>query len=152
DSFALERSRSALERAGSGGMGLVAFAARDPRGALHGALLLHAELVTLNGRPGDRQMPARGERLLRQLALRLGDGAPQVTTQGAVGFGNASSLVLYVQQLLKLGASGRTRRFEVLLRTRDSASGAPTLPQDMIAEAEDPASGGQLDRAVLGEL
>src|SRR5690606_2420098 len=94
----------------------------------------------------------RGERLLRQLALRLGDGAPQVTTQGAVGFGNASSLVLYVQQLLKLGASGRTRRFEVLLRTRDSASGSPTLPLEMIVEAEDPASGGQLDRAVLGEL
>src|SRR5690606_28008447 len=97
DSFALEPSRAALERSGSGGMGLVAFAARDPRGALHGALLLHAELVTINGRPGDRQMPSRGERLLRQLALRLGDGAPHVTTQGAAaGFGN-TSLVLYVQ-------------------------------------------------------
>ena len=50
DSFALEPSRRMLERAGSGGNGLVAFAARDPRGALHGALLLHAELGTLSGR------------------------------------------------------------------------------------------------------
>src|SRR5690606_5952913 len=66
DSFALEASRTTLERAGQDGLGLVAFAARDPRGALHGALLLHAELVTLNGRPGGRQLPVRGERLLRQ--------------------------------------------------------------------------------------
>ncbi|MFO7324862.1 MAG: EAL domain-containing protein [Pseudomonadota bacterium] len=152
DCFALEPARNMVEQAGENGIGLAAFAARDPRGALHGALLLQAELVTLNGRPGDRQMPGHGDRLLRQLALRLGNGAPQVTTDATTtGFGN-SSLTLYVQQLLKLGAAGRTRRFEVLLRTRNSPSGQPVLPQELIAEAEDPASGGQLDRAVLGEL
>ena len=152
DSFALEVSRSTFERPGRDVNGMVAFAARDPRGALHGALLLHAELVTLNGRPGARQLPARGERLLRQLALRLADGGPHVSTRGNGGFDNDSSLVLYVQQLLKLGAEGNTRRFEVLLRTRDSASGDPVLPRELIVEAEDPASGGILDRAVLGEL
>lgn len=151
DCFALERSRTTLERAGAEGLGLVAFAARDPRGALHGALLLHAELVTLNGRPGGRQMPARADRLMRQLALRLAHGTPHVSAGGGTGF-SSSSLVLYVQQLLKLGEAGRTRRFEVLLRTRDSATGEPVLPRDMIVEAEDPTSGGVLDRAVMGEL
>ena len=151
DSFSLEISRTTLERPCQDGLGMVAYAARDPRGALHGALLLHAELVTLNGRPGARQLPARGERLLRQLALRLAHGAPHVSTQSSTSFGGAS-LVLHVQQLLKLGAAGSTRRFEVLLRTRDSASGDPVLPRELIVEAEDPASGGILDRAVLGEL
>ncbi len=151
DCFALEPSRASLERAGPGGFGLVAFAARDPRGALQGTLLLHAELVTLNGRAGDRQMPARAERLMRQLALRLGHGAPQVLTRDAAGF-DGTQLILYVQQLLKLGARGSTRRFEVLLRTRDTASGEPTLPQQLISAAEHPDSGGQLDRAVLAEL
>src|SRR5690606_35621429 len=151
DSFALEASRSTLELAGRGKTGLVAFAARDPRGALHGALLLDVELVTLSGRPGARQMPVRGERLLRQLALRLAHGAPHVTAQGGTAFGGAG-LTLHVQQLLKLGATGRTRRFEVLLRTRDPATGKPVLPADLIAAAEEPESGGQLDRAVIAEL
>lgn len=152
DCFALEPARNMVEQPGKDGIGLAAFAARDPRGALHGALLLLAELVTLNGRPGDRQMPGQGDRLLRQLALRLASDAPQISPDAAApGLGN-TSLTLYVQQLLKLGPSGPTRRFEVLLRKRDSASGEPVLPQELIAGAEDPASGGQLDRAVLGEL
>lgn len=152
DCFALEPARTALERAGPGGQGLVAFAARDPRGALHGALLLEAELVTINGRAGERQLPASAERLLRQLALRLaGSARPKIQNLGSPAFA-AEGLTLYVQQLLGLGATGRTRRFEVLLRTHDTPSGAPELPQDRIAAAEDPASGGQLDRAVLDEL
>src|SRR5688572_11508207 len=60
DCFALEPSRRMLERPGPATTGLVAFAARDPRGAMHGAMLLNAELATLSGRPGDRQMPVRG--------------------------------------------------------------------------------------------
>jgi EAL domain-containing protein (putative c-di-GMP-specific phosphodiesterase class I) len=61
-------------------------------------------------------------------------------------------VTLYVQQLLKLKSTGRTRRYEVLLR-QDSAESAPTeAPRDVLARAEDPASGGKLDRVVLGEL
>src|SRR5690606_8507877 len=52
DSFSLEIARTTLERSCQDGLGMVAYAARDPRGALHGAVLLHAELVTLNGRSG----------------------------------------------------------------------------------------------------
>lgn len=151
DCFALEPARPMLEREGEGGFGLVAFAARDPRGALHGALLLDVELVTVSGRPGERLMPASGERLLRQLALRLASATPRVTTPSGPGF-SGQPLTLYVQQLLKLAATGRTRRYEVLLRTRDTPSGEPALPQSMITAAEEPGSGGTLDRAVLAEL
>jgi EAL domain-containing protein (putative c-di-GMP-specific phosphodiesterase class I) len=151
DCFALEPARPVLEREGEGGFGLVAFAARDPRGALHGALLLDVELATVSGRPGERLMPARGERLMRQLALRLGSATPRVATPPGAGF-SGQPLTLYVQQLLKLAATGRTRRYEVLLRTRDTPSGEPALPQELIAAAEQPDSGGALDRAVLAEL
>jgi EAL domain-containing protein (putative c-di-GMP-specific phosphodiesterase class I) len=151
DFFALEPSRLTFERDATSPHGLVAFAARDPRGALHGALLVDIELVTLSGRPGERMMPARGERLLRQLALRLASAAPRVSLPPNAGF-NGQPLVLHVQQLQKLGAAGRTRRYEVLLRSSANASGKPELPRALIIEAEQPASGGQLDRAVLAEL
>lgn len=151
DCFALEPARPMLEREGEAGFGLMAFAARDPRGALHGALLLDVERVTVTGRPGERSIPVSGERLLRQLALRLGSATPRVTTPPGPGFGG-QPLTLYVQQLLKLAATGRTRRYEVLLRTRDTPSGEPALPQALIAAAELPQSGGALDRAVLAEL
>jgi EAL domain-containing protein (putative c-di-GMP-specific phosphodiesterase class I) len=88
---------------------------------------------------------------MRQLALRLASATPRVTTPAAAGFGG-QPLMLYVQQLLKLAATGRTRRYEVLLRTRDTASGEPALPQSLITAAEEPGSGGTLDRAVLAEL
>lgn len=151
DSFALEPSRLSFERDATAAHGLVAFAARDPRGALHGALLIDVKLVTLSGRAGERSMPARGERLLRQLALRLGGVAPRVSLPPDAGF-NGQPLALHVQQLQKLGAAGRTRRYEVLLRSTASASGKPELPQALIIEAEQPASGGKLDRAILAEL
>ena len=151
DCFALEPARLTLEREGATTIGLVAFAARDPRGALHGTLLLDVELVTLTGRPGERLIPVRGERLLRQLALRLGSTKPQISAPPGAGFGD-KQLSLYVQQLQKLGAAGRTRRYEVLLRSNATASGLPELPGALIVAAEQPASGGQLDRSVLVEL
>lgn len=151
DCFALEPARLSLERPTTGGNGLLAFAARDPRGALQGALLLDVELASMGGRPGERQIPVRGERLLRQLALRLANSRPRISTQADAGFGDMA-LTLYVQQLQKLGGSGTTRRFEVLLRTRDTATGKPALPRDLITAAEELDSGGQLDRAVLGQL
>jgi EAL domain-containing protein (putative c-di-GMP-specific phosphodiesterase class I) len=151
DCFALEPARLTLEREGTTPINLVAFAARDPRGALHGALLLDVELVTLSGRPGERLMPVRGERLLRQLALRLGSSKPQISAPPGAGFGD-KQLALYVQQLQKLGAAGRTRRYEVLLRSNATTSGVPELPGALIVAAEQPASGGQLDRSVLVEL
>lgn len=151
DAFALDPARLTLERGGDGATGLVAFAARDPRGALHGALLLNVELATLGGRAGERLMPVRGERLLRQLALRLASGVPRTVAQPVTTF-DGQTLTLYVQQLLRLGAAGRSRRYEVLLRSRNAASGELELPRGLLAEAEGPDSGGKLDRAVLTEL
>ncbi len=47
-----------FEREIGKGRGLVAYAARDPRGALHGALLLDVNLRSLGGRTGERITPA----------------------------------------------------------------------------------------------
>jgi hypothetical protein len=127
DAFALDAARLTLERDSVAATGLVAFAARDPRGALHGALLLDVELATLGGRPGERLMPTRGERLLRQLALRLASGVRRASAQPVTTF-DGQTLTLYVQQLLKLGAAGRSRRYEVLLRSRNPASGELEVP------------------------
>jgi EAL domain-containing protein (putative c-di-GMP-specific phosphodiesterase class I) len=151
DSFALEPSRLTFERDNSGPVGLVAYAARDPRGALHGTVLLDVELATLSGRAGERTVPARLDRLLRQLALRLDGAAPPVSVPQDAGF-NGQPLTLYVQQLQELGGAGRTRRYEVLLRSTATSTGRPELPQALIVEAEQPNSGGRLDRAVLVEL
>jgi EAL domain-containing protein (putative c-di-GMP-specific phosphodiesterase class I) len=61
-------------------------------------------------------------------------------------------VTLYVQQLLTLRSTGRTRRYEVLLRA-DTVDSAPTeAPRDLLTRADDPASGGKLDRVVIGEL
>jgi len=151
DALALEPSRLCFERESGQGRGLVAFAARDPRGALHGALVLDANLRSLGGRTGERLALPQFARLLHRLALRLANSKPRAK---AVPMAEHDGLgvTLYVQQLLKLKSTGRTRRYEVLLRT-DSAESAPTeAPKDLLARAEDPASGGKLDRVVLGEL
>jgi EAL domain-containing protein (putative c-di-GMP-specific phosphodiesterase class I) len=151
DSFALEPARLSCERSVDGHRGLVAFAARDPRGALHGALLLDLDLVTLGGRPNDRFAPPRLSRLLQQMALRLAGAQPRpIAPMGDV---DGMRITLYVQQLLKLRSTGRTRRYEVLLRADDGADPAPQeAPREMLARAEEPASGGNLDRVVLSEL
>lgn len=150
DCFALEPSRPSFELSGSSERGLVAYAARDPRGALRGTLLLDVDRRTLAGRTGQRLTPAQLTRLLQQLALQLAGQQPKgmaapVQLQG-------TPVTLYVQQLLSLRKSGRTRRYEVLLRA-DSVDSAPSeAPRDMLARAEDPSSGGELDRVVIREL
>jgi EAL domain-containing protein (putative c-di-GMP-specific phosphodiesterase class I) len=151
DSFALEPARSSFERDGNPVRGLIAYAARDPRGALHGALLLDVDRRTLSGRTGQRITPALFTRLLQQLALHLAGDRPQPLAPAAELEG--MPVTLYVQQLVSLRAPGRTRRYEVLLRA-DSAESEPRgeAPRDLLARAEDPASGGKLDRVVVSEL
>jgi EAL domain-containing protein (putative c-di-GMP-specific phosphodiesterase class I) len=150
DCLALEPSRLCYEREAAKGRGLVAFAARDPRGALHGALVLDANLRSLGGRTGERLALPQFARLLHRLALRLSGTKPRASVPVAKHEGMA--VTLYVQQLLKLRSTGRTRRYEVLLRA-DSAESAPQeAPRDLLDKAEDPASGGLLDRVVVGEL
>ncbi len=150
DCFALEPQRSSFEREGSDIRGLVAFAARDPRGALQGALLLDVDRRTLSGRTGERMVQGLFSRLLQQLALHLAGHQPK-PLRPAAEFGGMP-VTLFVQQLLWLRKPGRTRRYEVLLRS-DSVDSSPSeAPRDVLARAEDPASGGELDRVVLKEL
>jgi EAL domain-containing protein (putative c-di-GMP-specific phosphodiesterase class I) len=61
-------------------------------------------------------------------------------------------VLLFVQQLLKLRSSGRTRRYEVLLRSDAPGKVAQKAPEDLLAAAEQPGSGGKLDRFVVDEL
>jgi EAL domain-containing protein (putative c-di-GMP-specific phosphodiesterase class I) len=152
DSFALEPARATFERETGKGRGLVAYAARDPRGALHGALLIDVNLRSLGGRTGERIALPQFARLLHRLALRL-DGEKPATT-ASVAEHDGQPVTLYVQQLVKLRSTGRTRRYEVLLRadTVDSAPAPQEAPRDMLDRAEDPASGGKLDRVVVTEL
>ncbi|MEO6081312.1 MAG: EAL domain-containing protein [Steroidobacteraceae bacterium] len=152
DSFALEPARATFEREIGKGRGLVAYAARDPRGALHGALLLDVNLRSLGGRTGERVTFPQFGRLLQRLALRLAGEKPAATVYPAAHDGHG--VTLYVQQLVKLRSSGRTRRYEVLLRadTVEPNPASHEAPRDMLDRAEDPASGGQLDRVVVSEL
>ncbi|MFO1503391.1 MAG: EAL domain-containing protein [Steroidobacteraceae bacterium] len=152
DALALEPSRLSYERESGKGRGLVAFAARDPRGALHGALVLDANLRSLGGRTGERLALPQFARLLHRLALRLAGSKPR--SKGIpLAEHDGLAVTLFVQQLLKLKSTGRTRRYEVLLRAEGTdATGISEAPKDLLARAEDPVSGGKLDRVVLGEL
>jgi len=100
DSFALEPARPSFERDGNRNRGLIAYAARDPRGALHGALLLDVDRRTLSGRTGQRMTPALFTRLLQQLALHLAGDQPRPLAPMAEFDG--MPVTLYVQQLVSL--------------------------------------------------
>jgi EAL domain-containing protein (putative c-di-GMP-specific phosphodiesterase class I) len=150
DYFALEPSRASFEHNSRTPRSLVAYAARDPRGALHGALVLEADRLTLPGRQGDRPAPAQLVRLLQQLALQLAGEQTRPLAPSAQLDG--MPVTLYVQQLVSLRSPGRTRRYEVLLRSNTEDAGQHEAPRDLLARAEDPASGGKLDRVVLTEL
>lgn len=152
DCFALEPARATFERETAQSRGLVAYAARDPRGALHGTLLLDVNLRSLGGRTGSRVAMPQFARLLQRLALRLAGEKPMTTI--SVASHDGQPVTLHVQQLVKLRSSGRTRRYEVLIRTNtvDSGPAPQEAPRDMLDRAEDPASGGKLDRVVVSEL
>jgi EAL domain-containing protein (putative c-di-GMP-specific phosphodiesterase class I) len=152
DCFALEPARATFEREIGKGRGLVAYAARDPRGALHGSLLLDVNLRSLGGRTGERITMPQFARLLQRLALRLAGEKPRSAASIAAHEGQA--VTLFVQQLVKLRSTGRTRRYEVLLRADsvDSAAASQEAPRDMLDRAEEPDSGGKLDRVVVAEL
>jgi len=150
DNFALEPGRQSFERNEDSPRARVAYAARDPRGALHGALLLDADRRTLPGRIAERMTPVPLARLLQQLALHLAGEQPKPLAPAAELEG--MPVTLYVQQLLSLRKSGRTRRYEVLLRGDAAESDTAEAPRDLLARAEDPASGGALDRMVVTEL
>jgi EAL domain-containing protein (putative c-di-GMP-specific phosphodiesterase class I) len=101
---------------------------------------------------GARMAMPQFARLLQRLALRLAGEKPVTTI--SVASHDGQPVTLYVQQLVKLRSSGRTRRYEVLIRTNsvDSGPAPQEAPRDMLDRAEDPASGGKLDRVVVSGL
>ena len=138
-------------RAGPGS-GLVVFAARDPRGALHGALVLEATAHRWADAPANAHRPARS------LAACCNDWrcAWPASKPPRRAMPVASTMVLavtlYVQQLLKLRSSGRTRRYEVLLRSDAPMRhvGQRSARRTCWPAPSEPASGGKLDREVRG--
>jgi EAL domain-containing protein (putative c-di-GMP-specific phosphodiesterase class I) len=151
DTFALEQLRKSFEKDLGDGRIKVVFAAREPRGALRGALLIEATERSLGGRDGERGSMQRGfGRLLQRLALRLA-GKSSAGEPPAEEYPHLPVL-LFVQQLLKLRSSGRTRRYEVLLRSDAPGKVTQKAPADLLAAAELPGSGGKLDRYVVDEL
>jgi EAL domain-containing protein (putative c-di-GMP-specific phosphodiesterase class I) len=151
DTFALEQLRKSYEQDQGNGRIKVVFAAREPRGALRGALLIEAAERSLGGRDGERGSMQRGfARLLHRLALRL--AGKSARTELPPEDQPRLPVLLFVQQLLKLRSSGRTRRYEVLLRSDTPGKVAQKAPADLLAAAEQPDSGGKLDRYVVDEL
>lgn len=81
-------------------------------------------------------------------------GAPSPTSEEAtlvINRPDADELVLFVQQLLKLRSGGRTRRYEVLLRSREDAS-RDVVPRSLMQAGSEHGKSSALDRHVLGEL
>lgn len=176
DVFRLEPVRRCFERPhGDGGVGMV-FAAREPTGGLRGVAVVVADSRSLDGTGHEKALNPRMQSLLHRLAVHLrsrtGDCLEQTPPDAAaVVPGTAESnddatvlapspvpparnpryadLTLYVQQMLRLKTSGRTRRFEVLLRQRGAEDKAPVA---LLKEADEPGSRGELDRFVVGQL
>jgi EAL domain-containing protein (putative c-di-GMP-specific phosphodiesterase class I) len=166
DLFQLEPARRCLERQqGDGAVGMV-FASREPTGTLRGAAVLVAETRSLDGTGQEKALNPRLQALLTRLAIQLRAAEESAATELSLvedGPAKARSaatkvdprhadLALYVQQMLRLKTSGRTRRYEVLLRSRRPGASEDHAPPELLREADDPASHGVLDRHVVSQL
>jgi EAL domain-containing protein (putative c-di-GMP-specific phosphodiesterase class I) len=151
DCFTLEPLRNCFERNIGEERSRLVFPARDPRGALRGAVMVEAAARTVGGRPAERALHPIFASLLRRLSMELVPSTTAKVETPSIDFAGRP-LTLYVQQLLKLRSSGRTRRYEVLLRGAAEGSDPQHAPVDLVAAAEAPDSGGKLDHFVLTEL
>jgi EAL domain-containing protein (putative c-di-GMP-specific phosphodiesterase class I) len=151
DCFTLEPSRKCFDRDLGDGLCKLVYPTRDPRGQQRGAIMVEVTAISINGNPAERVLHPAFSMLLRRISMRLVDAAPgaEYTPAGELA---AASLTLYAQQLLKLRSSGRTRRYEVLLRTRGAKSDSTEAPHDVLMRADAEDATGELDRHILGEL
>lgn len=150
DCFALEPARACVERDIGGGRSKLTFPVRDPRGMNRGAVMIEVTTRTLGGRGEEKALKPAFASLLRRLAMVLAD-APQAQEPARMET-LGSSLTLYVQQLLKLRSSGRTRRYEVLLRSNAENDPSEEAPRAVVERADAEGATGELDRHILGEL
>jgi EAL domain-containing protein (putative c-di-GMP-specific phosphodiesterase class I) len=150
DCFALEPARSCYERECGEGRSRLVFPVRDPRGMNRGAVMVEVTSLTLGGRGAEKALKPAFATLLRRLAMALADLTPaeEPLPHGTLG----NSLTLYVQQLLKLRSSGRTRRYEVLLRSNAEDDPSEVAPRAVVERADAEGATGELDRHILGEL
>ena len=165
DVFQLEPARRSLERPhGDGCIGMV-FAAREPNGRLRGTAVVIAETRSRDGTAQEKALQPRLQALLHRLAVQLrpkGEAtgvllAPDCEATALQPTMHAldaryMELTLYVQQMLRLKTSGRTRRFEVLIRSNRNGATEEAAPPALLREADEPASGGHLDRHVVVQL
>jgi EAL domain-containing protein (putative c-di-GMP-specific phosphodiesterase class I) len=150
----------------------IVFPSRDPAGDLRGMGVVVADTRNLGGSGQEKALQPAMQSLLRRLGVRLrsratatGEHTMAVLAE-ATGLSLVSAtaetpvaidprfadLMLYVQQMLRLKTSGRTRRFEVLLRTRRNSGSEERAPAHVLREADEPGSRGELDRYVVAQL
>ncbi len=167
DLLQLEPARRCFERSqGDDGVGMV-FPAREPGGGLRGALVVVAEARNIGGSGQEKALQPAFQSMLRRVALHLRTQAAAAESAVATGLHGVDSdatviapstdprfvdLTLYVQQMLRLKTSGRTRRYEVLLRTRRKGAVGEQAPMDLLQDADAPDSRGELDRYVVAHL
>lgn len=171
DLFQLEPARRCFERPHGDNQAGIVYPAREPGGELRGLVVLVADTRNLGGSGQEKALRPELQSLLRRYAIHLRARAAATGEQLAVSSAIANAgedatrlqpappgidprfaeLTLYVQQMLRLKTSGRTRRFEVLLRSRRGGA-ADRAPQELIRQADDVASGGHLDRFVVAQL
>lgn len=166
DLFQLEPARRCFERPHGDSCAGIVFPSREPSGELRGAVVLLADVRNLGGTGQEKALNPALQSLLRRIAVHLrasaGAAVEQANAQRQADTGYTESvlpidprfteLTLYVQQMLRLKTSGRTRRFEVLLRTRRSHGVEERAPETLLQEADEPNSGGALDRHVVQQL
>jgi EAL domain-containing protein (putative c-di-GMP-specific phosphodiesterase class I) len=151
DCLALEPLRNVFERDLDGGICKLVYPIRDPRGMSRGAVMLEVTRRTLGGSAAEKAMQPGFSVVLRRLAMCLAEtktAAVEPAPHETLG----RSLTLYVQQLLKLRSSGRTRRYEVLLRSNADGDPSVEAPREVLERADAEDARGELDRRVVGEL
>lgn len=151
DCLALEPLRNVYERDLEGGRCKLVYPIRDPRGMSRGAVMLEVTRRTLGGSASEKAIQPSFAVVLRRLAMCLAETkSPGVEPAPHETLGR--SLTLYVQQLLKLRSSGRTRRYEVLLRSNADGDPSVEAPREVLERADADDAHGELDRRVVGEL
>jgi EAL domain-containing protein (putative c-di-GMP-specific phosphodiesterase class I) len=161
DAFSLEPGLSCFERDQQNGRTFVVFPLRCPRGQRRGAAALVLATRTLGGSGREKLLDPALQIILKRLSIAVAAEAgpdeatvvrPVSDALGVNGPPGAEFLTLYVQQLLKLRTSGRTRRYEVLLRSSAPGESEARAPAAILRAADEPDSGGVLDRYVVTRL
>jgi EAL domain-containing protein (putative c-di-GMP-specific phosphodiesterase class I) len=151
DSLALEPLRNVVERVVDADRCKLIYPIRDPNGVNRGAVMFEVMRRTLGGSAVEKAMQPAFSAVLRRLAMCLPQMQAHVIELAPHKM-LGQSLTLYVQQLLRLRSGGRTRRYEVLLRSTANGNPSVEAPREVLARADAEEARGELDQRVVGEL